>query len=109
MRIWVASVSEVGVGRAVAVQANGRRIALCRPTPDEFYAIDDTCSHALASLSEGELMEYEIECPRHGAHFDIRTGEALTLPATKPVRTYSVVVDDGEIHIELPDEETGSD
>jgi 3-phenylpropionate/trans-cinnamate dioxygenase ferredoxin subunit len=54
-------------------------------------------------------MEYEIECPRHGAHFDIRTGEALTLPATKPVRTYSVVVDDGEIHIELPDEETGSD
>jgi len=109
MRIRVASVSEVGVGRAVAVQANGRRIALCRPTPDEFYAIDDTCSHALASLSEGELMEYEIECPRHGAHFDIRTGEALTLPATKPVRTYSVVVDDGEIHIVLPDEETGSD
>jgi 3-phenylpropionate/trans-cinnamate dioxygenase ferredoxin subunit len=103
MRFRIASVSEVGVGRAVAVEVNGRRIALCRPAPDEFYAIDDTCSHALASLSEGELMEYEIECPRHGAHFDIRTGEALTLPATKPVRTYRVAVDNGEIHIELPD------
>jgi 3-phenylpropionate/trans-cinnamate dioxygenase ferredoxin subunit len=103
MRFRIASVSEVEVGRAVAVEVNGRRIALCRPAPHEFYAIDDTCSHALASLSEGELMEYEIECPRHGAHFDIRTGEALTLPATKPVRTYRVAVDNGEIHIELPD------
>jgi nitrite reductase/ring-hydroxylating ferredoxin subunit len=103
MRIRVASVSEVEVGQAVAVEVDGRKVAICRPTPDEFYAIDDTCSHALASLSEGELMEYEIECPRHGAHFDIRTGEALTLPATKPVRTYSVVVENGEIYIELPD------
>ncbi len=103
MRIRVASVSEVGVGRALAVEVDGRRIALCRPTPNEFYAIDDTCSHALASLSEGELMDYEIECPRHGAHFDIRTGEAVTLPATKPVKTYRVAVDSGEIYIELPD------
>ncbi len=103
MRFRIASVSEVEVGRPVAVQANGRKVAICRPTADEFYAIDDTCSHALASLSEGELMQYEIECPRHGAHFDIRTGEALTLPATKPVRTYNVVVDNGEIYIELPE------
>jgi 3-phenylpropionate/trans-cinnamate dioxygenase ferredoxin subunit len=103
MRVRVASVSEVEVGTAVAVEVNGRTIAICRPTPDEVYAIDDTCSHARASLSEGELMDYEIECPRHGAHFDIRTGEALTLPATKPVRTYGVVVDNGEIYIELPE------
>ncbi len=103
MRVRVASVSEVEVGRAIAVEVNGRKVALCRPFPDEFYAIDDICSHALASLSEGELMEYEIECPRHGAHFDIRTGEALTLPATKPVKTYRVVVEGDEVYIEAPE------
>lgn len=103
MRVRVASVSEVEVGRAIAVEVNGRKVALCHPFPDEFYAIDDICSHALASLSEGELMEYEIECPRHGAHFDIRTGEALTLPATKPVKTYRVVVEGDEVYIEAPE------
>ncbi|GIV18922.1 MAG: (2Fe-2S)-binding protein [Armatimonadota bacterium] len=103
MRVRVASVADVEVGRAIAVQVNGRQVALCRPAPEEFYAIDDTCSHALASLSEGELTEYEIECPRHGAHFDIRTGEALTLPATKPVQTYNVLLDNGEVFIELPE------
>lgn len=102
VRVRVASIADVEVGRAVLVQANGRTIALCRPSPEEFYAIDDICSHALASLSEGELMGYEIECPKHGAHFDIRTGEALTLPATKPVKTYRVVVEGDEVFIDLP-------
>ncbi|MCS6829066.1 MAG: non-heme iron oxygenase ferredoxin subunit [Armatimonadota bacterium] len=103
MRVRVARVSDVGLGRATPVEVNGKRVALCRPSAEEFYAIDDTCSHALASLSEGELVEYEIECPRHGAHFDIRTGEALTLPATKPIKTYRVVVEEEEVFIEVPE------
>ncbi len=104
LRIRVARVAELEVGRALAVEVNGKRVALCRPSQDEFYAIDDICSHALASLSEGELMGYEIECPKHGAHFDIRTGEALTLPATRSVHTYKLVVENGELFIEMPDE-----
>ena len=58
----------------------------------EFYAIDDLCSHAEASLAEGEVYDCKVECPLHGAEFDLNTGEAVTLPATKPIRTYPVYI-----------------
>ncbi len=103
MRVHLADLSDVEVGRAIVVEVNGLRLALCRPAPDEVYALDDTCSHAKASLGEGELCGYELECPRHGALFDVRTGEALTLPATKPVKTYPVAVEDGKVFVELSD------
>ncbi len=67
----------------------------------EFYAIDDTCSHEEASLAEGELDGYEIECPLHGARFDIRTGKNLSFPAVIPVRAYPVKVENGEIWIQM--------
>lgn len=101
-RVRVADISELEVGKARVVHAGGRRLALCRPTSDELYAIDDVCTHDGGPLGGGELCGYEIECPRHGAHFDVRTGEALTLPATRPVRAYPVVVEGNEVFIELP-------
>ena len=67
----------------------------------KFYAIDDLCSHAEASLSEGEVYDCKVECPLHGAEFDLNTGEAVTLPATKPVKTYPVYVEDGYLYIEM--------
>ena len=63
------------------------------------YAIADRCSHAEASLSEGDVFDGEIECPRHGASFDIQSGAALTLPATQPVRTYTTHVRNGDLYI----------
>ena len=68
---------------------------------DEWFAIGDVCSHAEYSLSEGDVWsdECEIECPKHGAMFSLRTGEPLTLPATRPVPTYSVHVDGDSIVI----------
>lgn len=71
---------------------------------DGFYAIDDTCTHARASLSEGEIIDDEIECPLHGAVFNIKTGKNLTLPAVKPVRSHPVKVEDGEIYLLIEDE-----
>ncbi|MGC8783671.1 MAG: Rieske (2Fe-2S) protein [Armatimonadota bacterium] len=102
-RIQVANVSQIEVGKAIVVHAGGKRLALCRPTADEFYAIDDVCTHDGGPLGEGELCGYEIECPRHGAHFDVRTGEALTLPATRPVHSYPVIVEGNEVFVELPE------
>lgn len=63
------------------------------------YVIDDTCSHAEYSLSQGtlEACELEVECYKHGAIFDITTGNPLSLPATKPVSSYNVEVIDGRI------------
>ncbi len=68
------------------------------------YAIADRCSHMEASLSAGVLYGYEIECPRHGAEFDIRTGAVLSLPATKPVASYKTEITDGEVFLTLEDE-----
>jgi 3-phenylpropionate/trans-cinnamate dioxygenase ferredoxin subunit len=65
----------------------------------EFYAIDDTCTHQDASLSEGWLEDCQVECPLHAASFDLRTGVPSCLPARRPVRTHPVEVVDGVIHI----------
>lgn len=81
------------------------RIAIFR-VDDAVYAIGDRCSHAEASLAEGELFDLEVECPRHGAEFDITTGKQLSLPATKPVPTYQTEILDGEVFVMIEDEET---
>ncbi len=70
---------------------------------DHYYAIADLCTHDDGPLEDGELQEYEVSCPRHGARFDIRSGAALCLPATSPVPTYEVKVEGDEIFIESPD------
>jgi 3-phenylpropionate/trans-cinnamate dioxygenase ferredoxin subunit len=70
----------------------------------EYYAIEDRCSHDDGPLCEGDWDAEEgvVICPRHGANFDIRTGDALTLPAFQPVSTYRVHVADGQVRLELP-------
>jgi nitrite reductase/ring-hydroxylating ferredoxin subunit len=65
----------------------------------EFFALDDTCSHGQASLCEGFVENGQVECPYHSALFDIRTGEALTRPATEPVKAWPVEIADGKIYI----------
>lgn len=64
-----------------------------------FYATQDTCTHEEASLSEGDLWGEVIECPLHGAQFDVRTGEVLSLPALFPLDTYPVKVEDGVVYV----------
>ncbi len=65
------------------------------------HAIDDRCSHAEASLSEGDVDDGEIECWLHGATFDLTTGEATALPATAPVAVHTTTVADGTVTIQL--------
>jgi 3-phenylpropionate/trans-cinnamate dioxygenase ferredoxin component len=90
-------------GEARRFDVAGHRIALVR-IGDEFHAVDDECSHEDYSLSEGEVLagECEIECPRHGSTFDLRTGEACSLPATQPIAVYEVAVEDGTVAVVLP-------
>ena len=68
-----------------------------------YYAIEDRCSHDDGPLAEGELDEADctVECPRHGARFDLKTGKPLTLPAYEPVDTFPVVVADDVIKLEV--------
>src|SRR4030043_150419 len=90
--IAVAETGEIAPGRVKVVEVDGRRIALCN-VDGEFFAIDDVCPPAGGSLDQGELYDNVIECPRHGARFDVKTGKVLALPAVKPVNTYAVRVD----------------
>jgi 3-phenylpropionate/trans-cinnamate dioxygenase ferredoxin subunit len=70
---------------------------------DGYYATEDTCSHAQASLAAGDvdLDECTVECPYHGSLFDIRTGHVLSLPASKPVRTYTVQIINEEVFVDV--------
>jgi 3-phenylpropionate/trans-cinnamate dioxygenase ferredoxin subunit len=76
----------------------GDEILICN-ADGEFFAIADVCSHDGGALDQGELEDCRIACPRHGALFDIRTGEALTLPAILPIATYPVEVAGDEIFL----------
>lgn len=71
----------------------------------EFYAVDDTCSHQDASLSDGFLEGCFVECPLHAALFDLRTGMPSCLPAKRPIRTHQVSVYDGWVYVQVPAEE----
>jgi 3-phenylpropionate/trans-cinnamate dioxygenase ferredoxin component len=100
--VEVARVSDVPVGKVKTVEAGGKRFALCN-YDGTFYAIDDECTHDRGPLDQGELIGGEIECPRHGARFDVITGRATRLPAIRPVKSYPVTVSDGKVCIEVPE------
>jgi 3-phenylpropionate/trans-cinnamate dioxygenase ferredoxin subunit len=92
--------SELQQGKPVKVEKNGKTICVAR-VGDEVFAIDDTCSHSDASLAEGDVTDFKIECWLHGAEFDLRTGEALTPPAVAPLHTYGVHVDGDSVTVEI--------
>lgn len=90
-------------GRGVRVDVAGHRIALFN-LDEGVFAIGDRCSHAEAALSEGFVWGTVVECPRHGAEFDVTNGNVLSLPATKPVPSYPTKVDDGVVYLDIPEE-----
>ena len=87
-------------GKPVKLEKAGRTICVTR-VGDEVFAVDDTCSHSEASLSEGDVTDFKIECWLHGAEFDLRTGEALTPPAVAPIKVYPVIAV-SYTHLTLP-------
>jgi 3-phenylpropionate/trans-cinnamate dioxygenase ferredoxin component len=101
--VRVCSVKDVDAGSARRFDVDGRRLCVVH-IGDEFYVIDDTCSHADYSLSEGDVWEdeREIECPKHGSTFSLVTGEPETLPATQPVPVYDVKIDGDDVVVALP-------
>ncbi|MDA2965303.1 MAG: non-heme iron oxygenase ferredoxin subunit [Actinomycetota bacterium] len=83
-------------GKPVAIEVDGVAVCLTR-VGDEVFAVEDTCTHSEASLSEGEVSGTKIECWLHGAEFDLRTGEALTPPATSALKTFKVEVNGNQV------------
>ncbi len=86
---------------AVQVLLDGRPVSVVRAEDGSLHAVDDTCSHAEVSLSEGEVDDCTIECWLHGSRFDLRTGQPTGLPATRPIAVYRVAVEDDVVLVDL--------
>ena len=100
--VAVAKASEIAVGAFKPVQVGGKRLLVCH-TASGFYAIDDTCTHDDGPLADGWLEGNEIECPRHGARFDVTNGRVICLPAAVPVHSYPVTIDGENIKVQVSD------
>jgi len=103
MKVEITTLDKLPRDRGVRVKVGDRRIAMFR-VGDDVYAIGDVCSHAEASLAEGEVFDGSVECPRHGSEFDLETGAPASLPATAPVPTYEVLVENGTVYLSLEDQ-----
>ena len=98
--VRVAAVADVPSGQVKTVQVEGKALALCHAA-DGWYAVDDLCTHDDGPLGEGLLDGHQIECPRHGARFDVRTGAVTCLPAVMPIRAYGVRVQGTDVLVDL--------
>jgi len=98
--IRVAKKKDVPVGGAITVDVKGKTVALFNVN-NQYYAIDDECTHAGGNLSEGPVDGTVVTCPWHAATFDITTGKVLSDPAAEDVNSYKVHVEGEEIKIEL--------
>jgi 3-phenylpropionate/trans-cinnamate dioxygenase ferredoxin component len=97
----VANKSDIADGTVKVFMVENDRVAVCR-VDNLFYAVADLCSHDGGPLGEGELVDHQIECPRHGARFDIETGKAMCFPAVVPIPVYKVEERGEEIWVSVP-------
>ena len=97
---FAARISELADGEHKLVELEDRLVILFK-RGDQYYCIDDICTHDGGTLSDGECGNDKIACPRHGAEFDIRTGAALTMPATEDTLIHDVKVDGDDILVKV--------
>ena len=104
-RVRVCTADDVDEGGMLQVTPAGLSALCVYHVGDEFYCTQDMCTHGNASLGdEGDLEGFIVECSWHEGKFDIRTGQPCALPCTEPLKTYPVVVEDGDVFIEVEGE-----
>ncbi len=99
-QVKVGQVSEIPPGARKIVEAEGTWIAVFN-VGGSYHAIEDVCTHDDGPVGDGKLEGYEIECPRHGARFDIRDGRVLSFPAIRPVRSFKAHVEGEDVVVEI--------
>ncbi len=98
--VTVAKTSDVPEGAIKYVDVGGVPVALCR-VGGELFAVGNLCTHDGGPLSGGSLEDHAIECPRHGARFDVRDGHVVCLPAAAPIPSYAVRVEHDQIQVKV--------
>ena len=102
--VRVCSIDDLPTVGAVQAEVAGQRVAIVRDSAGDIHAIDDTCSHANVSLSEGDVEDGEIECWLHGSRFDLRSGKPTGLPAVTPIAVYPVKIDGDDLFVSVTKE-----
>jgi len=98
--VKVAKVTDIPDPGKVTVEVEERLVVLVH-AGGAFYCIDDVCTHDDGPLGDGELCGFELACPRHGAKFDVRSGAALTMPATEPTLSHEVKIEGDDVLVRL--------
>lgn len=98
-----ASIDDIPASGKLCLELDDRFIVIIR-IEDQYFCIDDLCTHDGGPLGEGELKGYCIVCPRHGAQFDVRSGAAVVMPATEPTASHEVRVEGSKIFVRLADD-----
>lgn len=98
--VKVGKISEIGPGERKIIEIDGTFVAIFN-VGGTFYAIEDVCSHDDGPVAEGELDGFAIECPRHGARFDIRDGKVLRFPAITPIRSFKIAAEGEDLVLDL--------
>ena len=93
------ALADISADEALGVTLGRFDVALARHE-DEFFAVENLCSHAAVALSEGEVEDCTVECWLHGSRFDLRTGKPTGLPATEAIATFPVEVRDGDLYVD---------
>mgnify|MGYP006209327367 FL=1 len=101
MALRICALEDIKPGKSIRVKVGDVAIAIVRTPNGDVKALDDKCSHGEISLSEGFIDNETIECWAHGAKFDLNTGKPLSLPAYEPVATYEVLIENGDIFLEI--------
>jgi 3-phenylpropionate/trans-cinnamate dioxygenase ferredoxin subunit len=102
--VRVCSLDDLPTVGAVQAEVGGKKVAIVHDSAGDVHAIDDTCSHANVSLSEGDVEDTAIECWLHGSRFDLRTGLPTGLPAITPIAVYPVKINGGDVFVSVTKE-----
>ena len=94
---------EVPDGGMKLVELDDRLVIVFR-VGNDFFCLDDICTHDGGTLSDGELEDCQIACPRHGAKFDIRNGKALTMPATEDTASHEIKLDGADLLVKIAED-----
>jgi len=96
------ALDEVPEQGTFGVELRGTPLVIVR-SEGEIYALDEFCTHEEVSLVDGEIYDYTVECWLHGSCFDLRSGKPTGPPATKPLTTYQVRIEDGDVYVAVPE------
>jgi len=100
---FACKLSELKPNLAKAIEVSDRFVVLVLLDDGKVYCVEDLCTHDGGTLGDGELVDNCLVCPRHGAKFDVKTGDAVCMPATEATLSHQVKIQDGEVFVQLKD------